>query len=70
MTACEAVESLSSKEEPSCEEKAFLLLYSNLGLQLLSPSEREGTTHSIEVNTCVAIICLKFVESQCNILFC
>lgn len=49
-TACEAVESLSSKEEPSCEEKAFLLLYSNLGLQLLSPSEREGTARSIEVH--------------------
>lgn len=48
-TACEAVESLSSKEELCCEEKAFLLLYSNLGLQLLFPSEREGMTHSIEV---------------------
>ena len=48
-TVCEAVETLSQKEELSSEEKAFLLLYSNLGLQLLSPREREGTAHSIEV---------------------
>ena len=49
-TVCEAVETLSEKEDLSAEDRAFLLLYSNLGLQLLSPSEREKTAQTIEVS--------------------
>ena len=61
-TVCETVESLSSKEDLSSEERAFLLLYSSLGLQLLSPGEREGTAHSILV-LCATI----FLESESKI---
>jgi hypothetical protein len=61
------MESLSSKEELCCEEKAFLLLYSNLGLQLLSPSEREGTARSIEVNNNCYYIPECFYESESKI---
>ena len=46
---CEVVESLDAKDELPSEERAFLLLHSNLGLQLLSPAEREKTANSIEV---------------------
>ena len=50
---CEAVETSSEKEELSSEERAFLLLYSNLGLQLLSSNEREKTVQNIEVCTTI-----------------
>ena len=48
-SVCEVVESLDAQDELPSEERAFLLLYSSLGLQLLSPTEREKTADSIEV---------------------
>ena len=48
-SVCEVVESLDAKDELLSEERGFLLLFSNLGLQLLSPTEREKTANSIEV---------------------
>ena len=50
MTVCEAVEGLSEREQLSSEDRAFLLLYSNLGIQLISPSEREKAVENIKVN--------------------
>ena len=48
---CEALDTLSEKEEQSSEEKAFLLLFSSLGLQLLSHSEREKAASVIKVHS-------------------
>ena len=47
---CETLDTLSEKEEQSSEEKAFLLLFSCLGLQLLSHSEREKAAGVIKVH--------------------
>ena len=49
-TVCDAVDTLSEKKEQSSEEKAFLLLFSSLGLQLLSHKEREKTASTVEVS--------------------